>query len=342
MIRRRCLKSTALSKEQRFGRPPLHHPGTLVLQAWRSWRNDKAVAVLAATAFAAGIGAATAICTVVNAVMLKPLPYRDGGQFVAIVSAAVNDPEHCGSLSFQDAKAYQERPRVFDAFGWFRFAGKNLTFAGEPHHVEGVAVTPPLARQLGVDPMPGQWFRDDTGVVISAPLWRQLGADSGILGRPLTLDGRSYTVTGVMPDHFALPVAGILSAGTGTDVWIPLDPEGRGEPEGGAPHFAYARRKRDVTFPVAEADVKRVAAEIAAEDPIDHPAYCFGRSSSPKSLPLLRPVGIWSFCQPANEICGWWHASEQAKSHRALCPVTMTVHADLHQRLGDRTPVARN
>ena len=245
----------------------------LVLQAWRSWRNDKAVACLAAAAFAAGIGAATAIYTVVNAVMLRPLPYRDGDRFVAIFSAAVDDPEHYGSLSFSDAQTYEERTRAFDAFGWFRYAGKNLTFEGEPHHVEGVAVTLPLARQLGVDPILGRWFQDETGVVISAALWRRLGFDSGIVGRPLTLDGRSYTVTGVMPDHFQLPVAGILSAGARTDVWIPLDPQGRGEPTGGVPYFAYARRKPDVAFNVAEADVKRVAAEIATTDPVHHPAY---------------------------------------------------------------------
>jgi putative ABC transport system permease protein len=245
----------------------------LGLQAWRSWRNDKAAAFLAVAAFAAGIGATTAIYTVVNAVMLRPLPYGAGDRFVAIFSAATNDRVHYGSLTIRDAQTYQERTRAFDAFGWFRYAGKNLTFAGEPHHVEGVAVTPSLARQLGVDPMLGQWFQDETGVVISAPLWRQLSADTAIVGKSLTLDGRSYTVTGVMPEHFQLPVAGILSAGSRTDVWIPLDPGGRGEPEGGVPYFAYARRKPGVTFGAAEADVKRVAAEIAAEDPLNHPAY---------------------------------------------------------------------
>jgi predicted permease len=245
----------------------------LVLRAWRSWRSDRAIAFLAAAAFAVGIGAATAIYTVVNAVMLKPLPYRDGDRFVAIFSAAVNDPKHYGSLSLTDAQTYQERARVFDAFGWFRYAGQNLVFGGEPHHVEGVAVTLPLTRQLGVDPILGQWFQDETGVVISAPIWRRLGADSRIVGKALTLNGRSYTVTGVMPDHFQLPVAGILSAGVQTGVWMPLDPAARGEPEGTALYFAYARRKPGVTFAVAEADVKRVAGEIAAEDPINHRAY---------------------------------------------------------------------
>ena len=133
--------------------------------------------------------------------MLKPLPVPRRRPVRRDVQRSLNDPEHYGSLSFRDAQTYQERTRVFDAFGWFREAGKNLTFAGEPHHVKGVAVTPALVQQLGVDPILGQWFQDETGVVISAPLWRRLGADSGIVGRSLTLDGRSYTVTGVMPDR---------------------------------------------------------------------------------------------------------------------------------------------
>ena len=158
--------------------------------------------------------------------MLKPLPYRDGDRFVAIFSAAINDPEHYASLSSRDAQTYQERTRVFDAFGWFRDAGKNLTFAGEPHHVQGVAVTPPLAHQLGVDPILGQWFQDETRrrdfERRSGGGWEPIPASSA---RPLTLDGRSYTVTGVMPEPFQLPVAGIISAGLRTDVWIPLDPQ---------------------------------------------------------------------------------------------------------------------
>jgi predicted permease len=240
----------------------------LVWQAWRSWRSAKTVALLAAAALAAGIGSATAIYTVVNAVMLKPLPYRDGHRFVALFGASFNDPDHDSSLTFKDAQAYQERTRVFDAFGWFREAGKNLTFAGEPHHIQGVRVTSSLVHQLGVEPILGQWFHDESGVVISSSLWRRLGADPGIVGKGLTLDGLPYTITGVMPDVFHLPVAGPTSAGLRTDVWFAL-----GREEAGAAYFAYGRRKPEVTFAAADADVKRVAAEIAAEDPVNHPAY---------------------------------------------------------------------
>jgi hypothetical protein len=101
---------------------------------------------------------------VVNEVMLKPLPYRDGDRFVVLLSSTLNDPEHYGSLLSKDAETYEQRTRVFDAFGWWRESGQNLTFAGEPHHVQGVAVTTSLVGQLGVNPVFGQWFQDENGV----------------------------------------------------------------------------------------------------------------------------------------------------------------------------------
>jgi predicted permease len=241
----------------------------MLWQAWRSWRGAKGVAVLAAAALAAGIGSATAIYTVVNAVMLKPLPYRSGERFVALFSAETNDPEHYGSLTVADARTYQERAKSFDAFGWFRYSSKNLTFAGEPHHVNGVAVTMSLVPQLGAEPALGQWFRDDTGVVISNGLWREVGGSRDIVGQALTLDGRRYVVTGVMPESFQLPVAGIISAGLRADFWVSLDPT----ENAGAAYFAYARRRPGVTFAEADADVKRVAVQIAADDPVTHPKY---------------------------------------------------------------------
>jgi putative ABC transport system permease protein len=238
-------------------------------QAWRSVLSAKAPALLAAAALAVGIGSATAIYSVVNAVMLKPLPYRDGERFVAMFAADTRDPARSPRLRSGDARIFEERTRAFDAFGWFREAGKNLMFAGEPHHVHGVMVTVPLVEQLGVQPIVGHWFRDLSGAVISSALWQRLGNDPAIIGQALTLDGRVYTVTGVMPEAFHLPVAGVTSVGLRADVWMPLDPR----EQAGAAYVAYARLRPDVSFQVAEADVKRVAADIAAEAPQTHRAY---------------------------------------------------------------------
>jgi hypothetical protein len=104
--------------------------------------------------------------------------------------------------------------------------------------------------------------------VISSALWQRLGANPAIIGQALSLDGCSYTVTGVMPQSFHLPVAGITSVGLRADFWMPLDPREQAR----AAYVAYARLRPDVSFLAAEADVKRVAAEIAAEDPRNHRA----------------------------------------------------------------------
>lgn len=229
------------------------------------------MALLAAAALAAGIGAATAIYTVVNTVMVKPLPYRDGGRFVAFFSSAFTDPRHYGTLVLKDLQTFQARTRSFDALGWFRFAGQNLMFGAEPHHVQGVAVTRSLALELGVAPVMGQWFVDAQGVVLSNALWRQLGSDAAIIGKPLTLDGRTFVVAGVMPDSFRLPIGGMPIPDFRADLWMPADPQGRNEP--GEGYFAYARRRAGVTLQDAEADLKRVAAEIASEEPKNHVSY---------------------------------------------------------------------
>ena len=240
-----------------------------VQRAWRSWRGAWGIALLAAAALAAGIGSTTAIYTVVNAVMLKPLPYRDGDRFVVLFSATTTDPDHVGSLLVTDARTFQAGVTSFDAFGWFRDSSKNLTFRGEPHHVRGVSVTIPLVHQLGVEPMLGQWFGDATGVVISNGLWRELGSDRDIIGKALTLDRGRYVVTGVMPDRFQFPAAGFPFTGLRTDFWVALDPM----ENAGAAYFAYGRRRPGVTFAAAQADVARIAAQIAADDRVGHPAY---------------------------------------------------------------------
>src|SRR6185295_18070614 len=84
-----------------------------LLSAWRSWRASPGVAALAAVAFAVGIGSATAIFTVVNGVMLKPLPYREAGRFVALYAATFSEPGQRGALNVPDVLEYQQRTHSF-------------------------------------------------------------------------------------------------------------------------------------------------------------------------------------------------------------------------------------
>ena len=103
-------------------------------------------------------------------------------------------------------------------FGWFRQRHYNLTAPGEPQHIIGTEVTPSLAHGLGVNPMVGLWFTDETGAVIPNALWRRLGADRQIVGQGITLNDRKLTITGVMPSGFLLPVPGFATAGDQSEV----------------------------------------------------------------------------------------------------------------------------
>jgi putative ABC transport system permease protein len=245
----------------------------VILSAWRSWKGAKGVALLAVIAFAVGIGSATAIFTVINGVMLRPLPYPEGERFVALYGARVTEPGQYSSHNFRDLIEYRRRTTTFDVFGWFTTRDFNLTLGGEPQYVSGAAVTPSLAQNLGVNPILGRWFSDETGVVISTSLWRRLGSDPDIVGKAVTIDERELTITGVMPIGFRFPIAGTTPPRFEGEVWVYLDPEGRGQDPGQGIYFAYGRRKPGVSLEQATADAKRAAEEIARLDPRSHPSY---------------------------------------------------------------------
>ncbi len=243
------------------------------MRAWQSWKSDRGVAFLAILAFTVGIGSATAIYTVVNGVILKPVPYANGDRFVALYGARVSEPGQRSAHTFPDLQEYQQRTHSFDAFGWFKPASFTLVFNGQSQHVVAVEVTQSLAHNLGVNPIVGQWFSNDQGAMLSNALWRRLGGGSDIVGKPLTLDGRAFIVAGVMPAAFRLPVPGPGVENVRPDVWISLDPLGGGQSRGTGAYFSYGRLKPEATLQQARDDVARVAAEIAALDPPSHPSY---------------------------------------------------------------------
>jgi putative ABC transport system permease protein len=255
-------------------------------QAWASWKTAPGVAVLAVVAFAVGIGSATAIFTVINGVLLRPLPYPSGERFVSVYGARTTQPGVFLGMSVPELHDYQQQTTSFDAFGWFRTGRFQLTAPGEPRFVPGAAVTPALARQLG-SPLLGQWFADDSGVVISSALWRRLGGGRDIIGSAITLDERRYTVSGVMPPAFQLPVAGTAMGRGDSEVWIPLVPSPSDTNRNSAPYFAYARRKPGVSLEQAQADVRRVAVTVAA---IDRQRYQFYTADAANLRERISPV----------------------------------------------------
>lgn len=255
---------------------------TFVVHAWRSWKSAKAVGLLAATALAAGIGSATAIYTVIDAVLVQPVPWQHSERFVALFSSRLDNSSkgQWSSTSWLDLLDFQQRTRSFDAFGIFLPREFSLTSPGQPQHLTAVEVTPSFAQGVGVSPVVGRWFGEASNeqgngnlAVISSALWDRLGGDPKIVGRSLTMDGRQYTVTGIMPAWFRLPVASIGGGEFRTDVWVPLSPQNAQRDRGFAGYFCYARLRPGVSLAQADADVKGVAAEIARERPSEHRKY---------------------------------------------------------------------
>ena len=280
----------------------------VLAQAWQSWKSARTVFALAVIALAVGIASTTAIYTVVNAVMLKPLAYEQGERFAQLFSSTVGYPNSRGSLRLADLFVYQQAQSI-DLFGWFKPQEFTLTSPGPPQHVEGASVTTRLAHGLGIQPFIGQWFQDEHGAVISRALWRRLGEDASLVGRTIVLNGRPFTLTGVMPDRFRLPEVTPGGENVRSDVWIGLDPDGKGqEPEDGF-LFSYVRLKPGVTFAQADAEMKNIAAEIARKDPRNHQAYTavldplsrlVGRSIRPTLLLLLGAAAVLLLITCAN------------------------------------------
>jgi len=192
--------------------------------ALRAVRRNPGFALVAVLTLALGIGANTAIFSVVDAVLLRPLPYRDADRLVTVASS-VSDGPGAGAgpamaLAYPD---YRDVAKLTDAVaGIAAYASdrSNFTNTDQPRELQVTRTTADLFTVLGVSPVVGRAFgageMRDPLAVISHALWvSSFGGDGSVLGRPISLDGKSFTIVGVMPAGFAFPDAA-------TDVWIPI------------------------------------------------------------------------------------------------------------------------
>jgi putative ABC transport system permease protein len=191
----------------------------------RSLRRSPSSTAISILALGLGIGANSAVFSVVNAVLIRPLDYKDPTRLVILWETKLSQRIYQEATSPGDYKDFVERNKVFDGIGAIRAQPAVLTGGEMPERVATARVSPSVFELLGMHPSSGRSFAPDEDqpgknqvAILSAGLWRRFGGDAGILGKPLLLDGRAYTVIGIAPPQFKLP-------DTPTDLWIPYTAE---------------------------------------------------------------------------------------------------------------------
>src|SRR5947209_4271575 len=186
--------------------------------ALRQFLKNPAFTAIAVITLALGIGANTAVFSVLNAVLLRPLPFYEPQNLVALGEYDLRDKTdpgtEIGSISYLDYVDWRAQTRVFERVAVYTNQSvSTLTDGNEATHVQGESVSADLLSLLGVQPMLGRMFlpkEDEPGnhvVILSNELWqRQFGGDRGIIGRNVTLDGKEFQVIGVMPPRFTYPL----------------------------------------------------------------------------------------------------------------------------------------
>ncbi len=247
--------------------------------ALRFLRRSPGMTMTIVLLMALTIGAASSIFSVVNAVLLKPLPYPDPQQLVTIWETRPARHVERNNVSGHEFPVWEERAHAFARMGAITYGAATLTGAGDPKALVGVRVTSGFFDVMGVRPIVGRTFVPQEDVpgrgqvaVLSDGLWRErFGGDPGVIGRKILLDERPYEVVGVMPDAFNFPPSVL---GSRVDYWSPI-----AEPirfYRGRHYLAVvARMKPGVTFEQAQNDMVRIAGDLTKELPdlnYDHSA----------------------------------------------------------------------
>src|SRR5437764_5670861 len=236
--------------------------------AVRTLAKSPGFTLVAVLTLALGIGANTAIFSAVNAVLLKPLPYPGSDRLVQIMSTGFRGVRF--GVSFPDLRDLRALSRDFTGVAAVVSRRYNLTGAGDAREVQVAAATADLCDVLQVRPEIGHAFTatDERAplALLSHGLWvTNFGRDPGILGRSISLDGRSFTVVGVMPAGFQFPNEDV-------QVWTPIGESLSQSPQGAETnrhwHFlnAVARLAPGVTLERAVGDVKVLGARLSASD----------------------------------------------------------------------------
>ena len=237
-----------------------------VRYALRQLRRSLGFALTAVLVFALGLFASTAIYAFVDAALVKPLPYRKPDRLVALYERIpVGDRYH---LSYLDYKEWRRRNHVFSSLDVYRPETVTLRRADGAEEALGALVSDGFFRTLGVVPLLGRDFREGEeeasaapAVLLSYEAWqKRFGADAGIIGRSTTVNGKPYTVVGVLPQGFHFAPVGRA------EFWMTL--RGRCKDDSGCfPYYGVARLKDGVSLSTAAENLTGISGELAQEYP---------------------------------------------------------------------------
>jgi putative ABC transport system permease protein len=249
--------------------------------AFRALRRTPGFTLAAILTLALGIGATTTIFTVVNGVLLRPLPYARASHIANIWNDFGQGAQSLPAVSPLDFRDYQRRSRAFEMFaaassGQVVGLRGNLTGTGAPERVDLASVTANFFPLFGVTPAYGRNFLPQEEapngphvVLLSDRLWRRrYGADPGLVGRTIQLDGMAQTVVGILPAgfHLALPAEAFLV--TDAEVWAPLQFDyGNAPPRNYTFFTVFGRLRPDVSFTQAQSEMNGIALQFRKEFP---------------------------------------------------------------------------
>jgi putative ABC transport system permease protein len=231
--------------------------------------KNPAISVIVILALALGIGANTAIFSVVNTVLLNPLPYEQADQLVFLnEKSAVLDEMSISYPNFQD---WRTQTQSFEKIGVVNYGSYNLTSSGEAERIVTGQASADLFAVLRVNPLLGRLYTNDEDqpggppvAVLSYALWqRRFGGQASILNQTISLNGKAYTVIGIMPQSFQYPPR--------VELWVPvgqLSDQASWKNRGNHPGlYGIGRMKPGVTFDQALADMARVAGNLEKQYP---------------------------------------------------------------------------
>ena len=238
--------------------------------AIRGLRRSPGFAIGTALTLGLGIGLNTAIFSVFDAVLLRPLPFAEPDRLVRVWSSKPDRGLLRFSVSVPDFEDWKQQSKSFERLGSFqRQQDLTLTGIAEPERIQGSRVSVDLFALLGVKPLLGRLFSaDEDGagaadrpLVLSHALWlRRFGGDSSIVGRVLSLDSEPWTVVGVMPEDFFVP-------GTPAAVWMPMGSDPAATDRGDRHLRVLGRLKAAASIDAARQDLATIAQRVEAQFP---------------------------------------------------------------------------